>query len=448
MSEFPTWYLKKETGEVYGPVDLPSLKAWAEDGRVAPGDALSADQADWSPAFELAELEMAWMLDLPDGPSYGPAHAKAFEGMLAEGALEPPLSLRHLGTGEIRILGGSPGPSAPPEEPVSKGDTQKIPPEELSSPAPEPESVPETVADFVPPPPPLPEPEPTPEPMPEPASEPMLEPSPEPAPKPSPEPEPEPEPEPVQVPQPEPEPVPEVAEKAPEPVFVPEPLPAPEAPPAPPPVSAPERTLTWQTIARERDRFESETLKWKALFEKESAALQDLDAKMAELRRRSEDDQLAAADEIERLRKEIESLHKQSEQGATAAAEGDEGLIRAYRDLTANYDLLATQLADKSAELQQVQDEAAVVRQEGETRIHLAEEQARRERASLDATRRRLQDLERSHAEIVQSYRDMNDRYIRMREQLSSGEPAAAPAAAAEPALPAADHGSRIRLRR
>lgn len=424
MSESPTWYLKKETGEVYGPVDLPALKAWAEDGRVAPGDALSADQTDWSPAFELAELEMAWMLDLPDGPSYGPAHAKAFEGMLAEGALEPPLSLRHLGTGEIRILGESPGPSAPPDEPVSKGDTQKIPPEELSTPAPKPESVPETVTDFVPPPPPLPEPEPTPEPMPDPT------------------------PEPVQAPQPEPEPVPEVVEKAPDPVSVPEPLPALEAPPAPLPVSAPERTLTWQTIARERDRFESETLKWKALFEKESAAVQDGEAKMADLRRRAGDEQLASADEIEHLRKEIEFLHKEAQRGVAAAAEGDEGLIRAYRDLTANYDLLATQLADTSAELQQVQEEAAVVRQENETRIHLAEEQARRERTALDATRRRLQDLEHSHAEIVQSYRDMNDRYIRMREQLSSGEPSAAPAASGEPAPPAPDHGSRIRLRR
>ncbi len=357
MSESSTWFLKKESGEVYGPVDLPSLKTWAEDGRVAPGDVLSADQSDWSPAFEVAELEMVWMLDLPDGPSYGPAHAKAFEGMLAEGALEPPLSLRHLGTGEVRILGESPVSVAPPEDPVSKGDTQKIAPEKFAAPEPEP-------------------------------------------------------------------------------------------PPAPLPVPAPERTLTWQTIARERDRFENEAAKWRALFEKESAAVQDGEAKMSDLRRRAADEQLTSAEEIERLRKEIESLHKQSHESAAASAEGDEGLIRAYRDLTANYDLLATQLADKSAELQQVQEEAAVVRHENETRIHLAEEQARRERAALDATRRRLQDLEHSHAEIVQSYRDMNDRYIRMREQLSSGEPSAAPAAAGEPTPPAADHGSRIRLRR
>lgn len=424
------WYLKKETGEIFGPVDMPSLKAWAEDGRVAPGDVLSGDQADWRPAFELADLDMVWMLDLPDGPSYGPAHAKAFEDMLAEGALEPPLNLRHLVTGEARILGEPSAPAARPAAPVNRGDTQRI------APAPELDATPEPGPDFK-----L-EPEPAPlPPMPEPAPEP----EPEPEPEPDPEPEPEPGPAPVPAPEPVPEPGPEVAQEGPELAAVPDAPPASEPPPAPAPV--PERTLTWQTIARERDRFENEAAKWKALFEKESAALQNIEAKMIDLRRRAEDEHLAAADEIERLRKEIESLQKQAREGDAAAAEGDPGVIRAYRDLTANYDLLATQIADKSAELDQVREEAAIVRRENETRIHLAEEQARRERTSLDATRRRLQDLERSHAEIVQSYRDMNDRYIRMREQLASGVPAVTPAAS-EPAPPAADRGPRIRMRR
>jgi hypothetical protein len=440
MSEPGGWYLRKEAGGVYGPVDLPTLRAWAADGRVAPEDYLSTDQQEWRASFEVGALEMDWLLELEEGLSYGPAHRQAFEGMLAEGALQPPLRLRNQSTGEILVLGED---AAPPEEPVSKGDTQKISRDEpapMSEAAPEPPPEPESPASE----PPLPASEPEP---PAPALEPMP-PAPEPeasAPEPEPTaPEPAIPPGPSLPPPPEPPPPPPLPV---EPASAPEPAPGVAEPPAP--VAPPERTLTWQAIARERDRFEREAAKWKSLLEQEGVTARAQAERLAEITRRAEEDQLASSAEIERLRREIEALQKEPRAGDSAAATGDANLLRAYRDLMVNYDVLTRQLADKNEELRQIQEELATVRADSDTRVRLAEDQARREKSAVDTTRRRLQDLERTHAEIVQSYRDMNDRYIQMREQLASGVPAPVPGAPESDApAPPQDSGPRIRLRR
>ena len=478
MSDPAGWFLRKEAGTIYGPVDLPTLQVWAEDGRVAPEDHLSADQLEWRPAFELEALGMAWLLELEDDHAYGPAHWKAFEGMLAEGALDPPLRLRHQLTGEILVLRGA-VPAA--GEPVRKGDTQRIvpagavtPDEPAEAPEPEPESGSGPLPGPEPGHPPaagseglsIPEPEPEVPPVPEPVA--VAEPPPEPEPILPPQPPPE-EPEPVAaLPEPEPEPVP-----APEPVepagppppapeppvgmsaMVPPPLPGlqpPPLPPSPPPLPSapvPERTLTWQAIARERDRFEREAEKWKALYDQECESGHRLNEQLAAAVRRAEDEQLAASTEIERLRNEIGTLQKARKIEADVASGADPGFLRSYRDLTVNYDVLARQLADKNEELRLVQEELATVQADSEVRVRLAEDHARREKTTMDAARRRLQDLERAHAEIVQSYRDMNDRYIQMREQLASGVAAPLPGASeSDVPLPPPDSGPRVRLRR
>ncbi|MBM4156276.1 MAG: hypothetical protein FJ221_14795 [Lentisphaerae bacterium] len=529
MSDPAGWFLRKEAGAVYGPVDLPTLQAWAEDGRVAPEDHVSADQLEWRPAFEMEALGMAWLLELEDDHAYGPAHWKAFEGMLAEGALDPPLRLRHQLTGEILVLRGA-VPAA--GESVRKGDTQRIvpsvaetpeapaaapepEPEPGSEPLPEPEPVlpPQPLPDEPEPVAALPEPEPEPAPVPVPAPAPVPAPEPaEPAGPPSPAPEPAvatsamvppplppslppsppplppaPEPEPVLPPQPlpdEPEPVAALPEPGPEPEPEPEPAPAPvpapepaepagpppptpepavatsamvppplppplpPSPPPPTPAPVPERTLTWQAIARERDRFEREAEKWKALYDQECASGRRLDEKLAAAVRRAEDEHFAASTEIQRLGNEIETLQKARKVEAGAAPDEDPGFLRSYRDLTVNYDVLARQLVDKNEELRLVQEELATVQADSEARIRLAEDQARREKTTLDAARRRLQDLERAHAEIVQSYRNMNDRYIQMREQLASGVAAPMPGASgSDVPPPPPDSGPRVRLR-
>ena len=51
-------FLKKPDGEIYGPVPLDDLCAWAEEGRVSPDDLVSPDKEEWSPSHQLEELAM------------------------------------------------------------------------------------------------------------------------------------------------------------------------------------------------------------------------------------------------------------------------------------------------------------------------------------------------------------------------------------------------------
>ncbi len=79
------WYLKKQDQSIYGPVDLNTLQRWAEDGRIAQGDELSKDQKKWTPPSELKDLHMIWMVELPDGTSYGPVNVLALREPIENG---------------------------------------------------------------------------------------------------------------------------------------------------------------------------------------------------------------------------------------------------------------------------------------------------------------------------------------------------------------------------
>ena len=41
------WYLRIDDGSVFGPVPEVDLVDWAADGRIAPGNELSADREQW-----------------------------------------------------------------------------------------------------------------------------------------------------------------------------------------------------------------------------------------------------------------------------------------------------------------------------------------------------------------------------------------------------------------
>lgn len=93
------WYLKKSSGDVYGPVDLPTLQLWATDGRVAADDQASEDRQRWKPAPDIPELGMDWRVQLPDGSSYGPVHPLALRDLIQDGSIARDARLTHrLGT--------------------------------------------------------------------------------------------------------------------------------------------------------------------------------------------------------------------------------------------------------------------------------------------------------------------------------------------------------------
>lgn len=102
--EVMSWHLKKLSGEIYGPVDLPTLQTWAKDGRIAPEDQLSQDQKTWSPAPQLADLAMDWKVELRDGSMYGPLNVLAVKELVEDGSVSRRAKMAHKVSGEVSVV--------------------------------------------------------------------------------------------------------------------------------------------------------------------------------------------------------------------------------------------------------------------------------------------------------------------------------------------------------
>lgn len=97
-------FLKKSSGEVYGPVSVDDLVYWATEGRVSPDDQVSDDRTHWQPAPALPELSMEWLITLPDGAPYGPIHLHALDEMVRDSLVDPSSTISHKDSGETFVL--------------------------------------------------------------------------------------------------------------------------------------------------------------------------------------------------------------------------------------------------------------------------------------------------------------------------------------------------------
>jgi hypothetical protein len=95
------WFLKIDEGDIFGPVDTASLKEWACDGRVTPGNQISDDRKSWINAEKIPELEMLWMVELGDGSFYGPLNIAALADLIADDAVSSEAKLINQITNEM-----------------------------------------------------------------------------------------------------------------------------------------------------------------------------------------------------------------------------------------------------------------------------------------------------------------------------------------------------------
>ena len=129
------WYLKIDGRSVYGPVELDALIDWASQGRIGPGDEIATDRRSWVRADTLDELQLDWIVQLPDGASYGPVHRSALKDLVSSGRLQAGARASNRRTGEattIRDVLAGPGPALPLTErlplpePALKGEMESL----------------------------------------------------------------------------------------------------------------------------------------------------------------------------------------------------------------------------------------------------------------------------------------------------------------------------------
>ena len=87
MNESKEWFVRAESGEVYGPATLASLVSWAREGRIGPTGFASRDRISWTPLQLLAELEMKWLVETEPGKVFGPFNREVVVRLFKDGAV-------------------------------------------------------------------------------------------------------------------------------------------------------------------------------------------------------------------------------------------------------------------------------------------------------------------------------------------------------------------------
>ncbi|MDZ4200311.1 MAG: hypothetical protein U1E27_13625 [Kiritimatiellia bacterium] len=194
---------------------------------------------------------------------------------------------------------------------------------------------------------------------------------------------------------------------------------APAASPAPAPAQPP----SWTHMARERDRFEQEARRWKNLYETDLATTEgksrSLQTALEEQVRETE----ILRSELDHSRIEIEQIRRQRERTGPNASQN--GFDAAFLELSKCYEALAEQLADKTQELTVARESLARSKDTNENRLAYLEKQLEAERQEAHEARLRQARSEEAYQQIVQSLRELNFHFIRLKD--------AAPASNAAP---------------
>ena len=84
------WHLLKVSeNEVFGPTPLEQLRIWAAGAKISPMDRVSNDErVTWRRAPMVAELQMDWLIEMPDNFLYGPTSVGTLQEFLATGEID------------------------------------------------------------------------------------------------------------------------------------------------------------------------------------------------------------------------------------------------------------------------------------------------------------------------------------------------------------------------
>lgn len=379
------WYLRKSDGHIYGPTEMDDIAQWAAEGRIEPSDRLSTDRAYWRRAHAVPELNMVYTVVLEDGQTYGPIHLLAVQELLREGSISSSTPVLHNPSQETKDAAAW-FASGPHQDPLQQAENQiRALTAELAEARQTEEQIQALSAQLA------------------------------------------------------------EARQAEEQVHA---LTAelfevrqalaerPEAPPIPPdtPVDnvqekaaaipdememdepAPIRTML------SGDNSVRDAQKWRNLFEQEQAERKEIESSWLEQKRALRDHLHQVQSENEHLQAQVRELERrcdasQTEEGADPDRASDVALYVAYEKLTANYQQLLAQVQEQSEELENARQQHTHEMQEAEERYRNMESIVQTEREKSGTTQRRLTELESAHMQLLKSFRDLNDRYIRLRQE-------------------------------
>lgn len=202
-----------------------------------------------------------------------------------------------------------------------------------------------------------------------------------------------------------------------------------------------QESIVWKEMAQERDEFARLARHWQAQYEETQQAMHRMQGELEARIRDLESRELAAQTELDHTRRDVASLRKQVEDLSKPGlgAEDEQALINGYHSLSRNYAHLADQVEAKDRDIHAGREAAEEIRQSYAERLKSTEAQVALERNLALAAQRRFASLEASYLEMVKSLREMNDRYISMRDRVRKGGDASSPAGEA---------GPRVRLQR
>jgi chromosome segregation ATPase len=199
------------------------------------------------------------------------------------------------------------------------------------------------------------------------------------------------------------------------------------------PAPAVESGIHFKDLAMRNDSLQREVAKWTKMYEdlrENHVTVERALRQRIEDSRRSE---AAARDEIRDLRRRVErsELDYRNLINATQGAEGEEGaadpdrarlmaMVEANAELSRSLDTLFAQLQEKGEAITAMARARAEAEQRAEEDIRRMEARVKEEQAIAARAVARHTELEEAHQQLVRAYRNMNDRFIRLHQQVEA----------------------------
>ena len=201
--------------------------------------------------------------------------------------------------------------------------------------------------------------------------------------------------------------------------------PAPAAVTSPSPGTPVPARAEWKEIAQSKDFFEREAQKWRKMYEDEHAGSLRRDNALNERVNEMRKNELSSRLTVEQMQRKItriESAYNQIKQTVESSSTDDKttqlvALMESYQELSQQYDTLMQQLTAKSQEIAALIQSRSDAEKMADERVRQMEQIVQRERAEADSARRRVAEMEENHLTLGKAYRELNERFIRMREQ-------------------------------